>query len=307
MKILLPVLQPRRSELQIEAINVALKLHSMVENPEKDRTMYCPYCGSVLTKCGMKKYETLDEHVSCVEPIMKQGFTCTCEYGKMQEWNEYGESYSSDIYRLELLGPGKSDAWDDYHQKTKLHIYHNALNTFEASSEAEIYKNGLKKTSRLWPWLTLNKIQLTIDHHYKANDFGIVTKHWITIGYNYKAKKEYKTFNCQGTWPWHTYVYLFNNFKQSLKQLQSIEHKLCIDIETIGIDSEEAMHIAHEEHDKNCLYFLGCMFRETPNRAKIYQTFEKHMRFFYNNRWNEYQKLKEKYGEETKVHKRRGH
>lgn len=278
MKLRLPTQQPKRSLLQQKALIAAITNSS---NPTGSN-IYCPYCGAELILGHIANYETLDEHVSCVQPSPKQGYTCTCDIGKYHEWIIDGSSYSSLLMR-NLYNENK-DEFDRLWEVGKEHKFQSALNTFNANAEISIYKTGLKKENRLWPWLTFNKVQLYIEHHYEANDFGQVTKHWITLGF---LKKDRNEFCIVGSWHITTWKFLYRQFKHKLDKLQKHEKNFCLDLETEGADVEQQTRKWTKRRDA----LVECLFEKSMNRSWKYRAFDWALKYLYWNRYHMYKHI----------------
>lgn len=94
-KIKIPVFsQLKFSEKFATALKVAKEHHETFYTT--DYTYYCPYCGSPLMPTQrMEKLETLDEHVTCSEPLSKTVYKCSsnCEESQYTKWNYLGDSY----------------------------------------------------------------------------------------------------------------------------------------------------------------------------------------------------------------------
>lgn len=68
--------------------------------------MLCPVCKGEVVVTGQAKLETLNEHVSCMEPTIKDKYECsnnTCPTKGIVFWNQYGELYTSDYGSSENL------------------------------------------------------------------------------------------------------------------------------------------------------------------------------------------------------------
>lgn len=294
MKLRLPIIQPKRSVLQQKALVNAI----MNSAHPHDVNIYCPYCGAELVPSRMAKFETIDEHVSCCEPSNKQGYTCTCELGKYHDWIRDGGQYSSDLLK-DLYNTNRDEfnkVWNSFND----YNFTAALNTFNADAEVSIYKNGLKDKIYLWPWLTLNKVQLYIEHHYEANNFGQVTKHWVTIGF---LKKDDGRFCIVGSWALGTWKYQWWKFKNAKLELNKIEKKFSIDFETEdGPTTNEQLKTFNAKR-YNC---LETMFKPALNESWPWTTFNWFVRNMFRKRYKQYLEMKKEediYKQHTRIMK----
>ena len=219
-------IQPKRSEVEEKALQTALSIYNSDPKKYKD-TMFCPFCGQPLVKSGeLRRMETLSEHISCVRPTEKEVYVCPskyyegypgCKYGAFHHWNgdlfgENGGSYMSDFCKEIMTNAKKNDAAKELLAKVYTMGGSNALNTYNKSAEKAIYREGLPREIRLWPWLTFNLIQLRFEFSYSADYFGRVTKTWINLGF--LKKDDSGTFCLIGNNPIHTWEYLYKKFKR---------------------------------------------------------------------------------------------
>ena len=239
--------QPKRNALQQKALKIALRIYN--SDPEKYKnTMFCPYCGQPLIKSGnQRNFQTLSEHVSCPNstPIPEDEYICSaeglfngqflfkndpdtqigCKFGILHAWNggwEKGGNYVSEYWR-KLIGMSKDSivnklVIDSYLHEDYQNEFSSALNTFECQTEISIYKKGLPDKVKLPTWLTFNIIQLTLDYSYEADEFGVVKKTWVCLGFLKKDKHfSEKEFSIIGQWPWHTWNFLYRIFNRQRK------------------------------------------------------------------------------------------
>jgi len=88
--------------------------------------MNCPFCGDILKIGGMKRIETLIEHVSDPnsEPTEKVFYVCECGETENCFWDEFGDFYVKDYdkynnNRLEYCLAINSVATIEYLNKAK--------------------------------------------------------------------------------------------------------------------------------------------------------------------------------------------
>ena len=280
-------IQPKRTPLQKAALRKAKELFN--SNPEayKD-TMFCPYCGNPLVKSGEQRpFETTSEHVSLSSASLKDEYVCGasnlwegrylpssvedtkigCEFGILHSWNggfENGGSYRSDFWQKLIKMREESfvnyRVINDYLKEDKKHHHLSALNTYECRLEVEIYNCGLKNKIYLPSWLTFNRIQLTINLYYKANNFGEVTS--TSFGWGFLTNLD-DVVKVVGTWPWHTWRFLCTDSKRHLS-----EYKSCTDEERKINLLAKAMNICY---NNGWVYRLHqwYMYLRHPRYAKI--------------------------------------
>lgn len=238
-------IQPKRNALQREALKKALSIYNSNPDEYKD-TMFCPYCGQPLIKSGNRRnFETLTEHVSCSKVTPKDEYICSantlfdgrylfkgdpesqlgCKFGILHSWNgglEVGNSYISNFHkkliemsRQSIINKIVIDQYihEDYENK-----FNAALNTFACQMEVSIEKVGLLNKIYIPAWLTFNIIQLTLDFSYQADNFGIVHKTFVNLGFLEKDKYSNNGFSIVGQWPLHTFKYLLRSFNRRRKQ-----------------------------------------------------------------------------------------
>lgn len=240
-------IQPKRLEFQQKALERALEIYN--SDPEKHKnTMFCPFCGEALIPSGRKRrMQTLTEHVSGDGSYagLRNEYVCPghyygetvpgCKYGALHAWNDdiggvesggcYVSKFSTEIYEKHENGEISDEEYDKIKAVDtffRRDIHTAALNTFEAKSEVDCYKTGLRDTIRLWPWLTLNIIQLTIDLSFEADDFGRVKKTWVHLGFLKRDKDRNDPGFClRGSWAIGTWKYLLWKWKDEIKKARS--------------------------------------------------------------------------------------
>ena len=167
--------------------------------------MRCPKCKEVLVVTSQERLETLDEHVMCVEPTLKDTYQCINENcpcsSKNYRWNKYGEFYSGGEY------PNKTFAKDELT---------SPYNSFQRKSEVEIYKKGLRKKYVLHPIFMLYFFKPYIDINYKSDMDGNV----LSKRYSLKiwAKDENGGYNIGASFCFHTWKYLYGEFIKNIKE-----------------------------------------------------------------------------------------
>ena len=166
--------------------------------------MKCPKCKSQLIVSGQARLETIEEHVSCVTPSLKDKYVCSNKncvtYQHNVCWNEFGETYGG--YKLfedeELSAP---------------------YGTLERRLEIEVYKKGLKKRTILPAWLLLWFLKPVIEHEYKADEDGNVLSKSYKLSI-WKSETKWKPFKknsefCTGAiWWFSIWKYLWRERKE---------------------------------------------------------------------------------------------
>jgi len=124
--------------------------------------MLCPVCKTKLTCTGQAKLETLDEHIFCETPSLKDKFEClnaNCSTYNHVYWNKMGEYYNSDNdYKKEFGFIGGNSA---------------PLGTFQRQLNVEIEKKDENYTL-----FETKKWRFRIVFKYKADRNGKVLKRW---------------------------------------------------------------------------------------------------------------------------------
>jgi len=127
----------------------------------------CPCCKSVLYKSGMKRLETLDEHVSCVEPSLKMSYKCTndeCDAYDYAIWNEYGEVYYS---------KKKDVNWIDNNNAP--------FGTFQRRINVEVYKEDENCHWFTFPCWPMKGWKCRKKYIYTSNEDGDILKRKLTL------------------------------------------------------------------------------------------------------------------------------
>ncbi len=116
--------------------------------------MLCPCCKTELVVTGQARLETLDEHVSCVEPSMKDKYECPnscCEAFQEIFWNSDGERYSK-AYGKKVHFIDNNDA---------------PFGSFTRRINVEIYKKDEEKDL-----FQIGRYKYRLVYQYKADDNG---------------------------------------------------------------------------------------------------------------------------------------
>lgn len=249
-------IQPKRTQLQMNAISTAKRIYESDTEKYKD-TMFCPYCGHPLVKSGkQRRLQTLYEHVTNPNgtPSLKDEYICGaenyaekqylmnddadsrigCEFGILHSWigdYEPGSSYSNEyinkLYEISSESIVNKRVIEQYLHEDRTHEFENALNTDACAYSVSIYRKGLPYLIRFPSWLTLNIIQLFIELSYTANSFGEVTETYANIGF-FKKLDDNNDFIVYGQWLWKTWRLLDSHTKNELRSADKIpieEHK----------------------------------------------------------------------------------
>lgn len=172
--------------------------------------MKCPKCKSILIVSGQARLETMDEHILCTEPTLKDEYTCPnsdciCNNGVC--WNADGERYGGyKLFSNDELG--------------------SPYGSFQRKMEIEVYKIGLKKETKLPSWLMLWFLKPHIGHNYEGDEDGNVLgkRYRLEISSSetpWRPFKKDSEFNISASFWIHTWKYLWRQYRRRDKLIKS--------------------------------------------------------------------------------------
>ena len=169
--------------------------------------MLCPLCKNELVSDPDEPFFTFED--AALSQIHSTKHICINKYCELKQhksfWNDYGEFFSGDL---------------SFSKSRKLFPDNNyaAYNTISKRHEVEIYKNGLKKSLSLSPWLTLGWLKPEIEYIYKGDEMGNVLKKSYKLKFLYRGhdkKMGYTTYYTSGV------SMLYRKIKRTLKDIKN--------------------------------------------------------------------------------------
>jgi len=115
--------------------------------------MLCPCCKTKLVVTGQERLETLEEHVSCVDPCLKDKYECpnpSCATYQKCCWNEDGEHYQSFSDKFPFID-NNSGPFGSFSRRINVEIYKH-------DEDRELFKLG--------------RFKFKLVYSYKANEDG---------------------------------------------------------------------------------------------------------------------------------------